>query len=685
MRKNVKMRGRKLMSLLLAASMTLSMNATAFAEEVEAVSTEEAVTENAFETAEEAAGAEEEAVTDESAEEATENTSVHEETAGAEAEVEAYDPADKNKGDTIGEKDYASVPDNWRINSDPGTWDTATKIVSCNTYYYDEDNKVWEVFSPFSYFFNAEDTAVIDGKVVGFEHTKTDTKYVYRAVPAGSNTYVLLRLGVNNNINAEHGVANADLGESYKVFRWDSAEQKTRVLDDYNTRFNSDEPIVTYSGLKNVVETRDSDGNIVFKKGEIPVFDVDAVLVKHENNKNTLVKGLSVKNVKYKNNLNASMPARTTTARLNTIDDNRTGTRYLDNYNYEVKYTEGKVTSSSFVGPNWKSQLTKTENANFKGQPSLTVALDIKGDAKEYSKDIKKAMKGDAGTFNFEISQLNIGDYSSDTVNNYVYNYEYASSDGNSDDKAAAKKEFATLYWGYVNQYAEALIADENYTLYYGLKKEDVVDRLLVNTITNTNPYHIISGNTSGPEYNQTTKKFIDTITFVAPAYVNQSVDVAAVSNNSFWFNNDISLGIADNEAKNLKFGKKDKVAAKLNLVTSYQVDYADTGMVIGKNEGTNNDNQKVFSYKKLVSKTIKTAKSEAKVGKADAFLKALTVTDDTYGEVKVAVVKGYNDITGSATFRLVADAHGDEEIRGGHYKDDSYYYSDKVPQGLPR
>ena len=184
--------------------------------------------------------------------------------------------------------------------------------------------------------------------------------------------------------------------------------------------------------------------------------------------------------------------------------------------------------------------------------------------------------------------------------------------------------------------------------------------------------------NTEGSD---TYKNFVGYIEITnAPMYIDQDLDVQQVSENGV--DTDSVLlkiagdgpdsdndGIGDGDPKNLKFGKNNKVSAKLNLITSIQQDATDSGM-------TTTGYTPVVTNKELVSKVIKTSTNESKIGKADAFLKAITVTDDTYGygEVPVAVVKGYNDLTGSLAIRLWTDAHGDDQVRYGHYKDDTNF-----------
>ena len=65
--------------------------------------------------------------------------------------------------------------------------------------------------------------------------------------------------------------------------------------------------------------------------------------------------------------------------------------------------------------------------------------------------------------------------------------------------------------------------------------------------------------------------------------------------------------------------------------------------------------------------------------GKADVFLKGLSVTDEVEGEIPVAVAIGQNNLTGAITMRNYVDNHGDEKVRYGHYKNDDYYYVDSA------
>ena len=255
-----------------------------------------------------------------------------------------------------------------------------------------------------------------------------------------------------------------DIGKDIKVFRYDPADKKhkTYVLDSYNTRYNSNEPSLTYNGLKFVNETLDKNNHTIFKKGECPVFDVDAVLVKHEGDTTKLVKGVSVKSVKFKNNLNATVVEDPTNERENSLDDSGNGTAYINNYKLtlgKVDGNNGMITGVEFVGPDWKSQLTKTENANFKGQPSFTITVDAKGDAKEYASKIKKAVKGENATFNFEIRQLNIGDYEENTIN-VTKDFTYSSKEGSPEDLEKANAALKELYEKYVNEFAAYVLAD---------------------------------------------------------------------------------------------------------------------------------------------------------------------------------------------------------------------------------
>lgn len=59
-------------------------------------------------------------------------------------------------------------------------------------------------------------------------------------------------------------------------------------------------------------------------------------------------------------------------ARVSDYEEGKGGSIYYNGYRITLD-KDDKLTGVEFLGPDYKSQLTKTENANFKGQPSFTV------------------------------------------------------------------------------------------------------------------------------------------------------------------------------------------------------------------------------------------------------------------------------------------------------------------------
>ncbi|SKB84142.1 hypothetical protein SAMN06296386_106136 [Lachnospiraceae bacterium] len=116
----MRIRNRRVVSFVLAASMVFTMSTATFAEGVQSDITEkiaEGADIVAVDTGEETVGAE---------------------NSNEPAAINAYEPIDGGKHyyDKITKEQYAQVSDNWGINSDPATWSTATKIVGVNTEYY---------------------------------------------------------------------------------------------------------------------------------------------------------------------------------------------------------------------------------------------------------------------------------------------------------------------------------------------------------------------------------------------------------------------------------------------------------------------------------------------------------------------------------------------------------------------
>ena len=576
----------------------------------------------------------------------------------AEEVIDAYEPigGGKHEGDDISREQYAQVPDNWGINSDPATWSTSTRILSTNDFYYSGANDEWTVYSPISYFFNPVSYHLVDGRIVVPNEYSSEQKakksddddVIYRVIPAGTDTFVLLKVK-----------AQGQIGRKIDVIRWDNEEKKNRITETINDRYNGEEPVVQFSGLKNVdVEIDKEKNELVIKKGEKPVFYVDAVLIKRENGKNTLVKGLSVKDVKFKNNVHASLPEEFGTERpLGKLDDNGSGTIYI--YGYEFVIKEGKIVSVKYAGYDYKSQLTKTENANFKGQPSFTVKLDLKGDAKKYKKDVKKAekyklegSKSTQTTFNFEIAQLNVGDWRKDK----------ASVDLPVQITAETGEAAAEALNALVKKYRDAYAAAYK-------ERFPVVNDGQVEYEAEHSVYAYTAELVPADKENTYNGIIYFRDYFM---YVDKDVDARRVSNNGVpgcWPDRDIQLFVHKDDVKNLKFKKNNKVSAKLALYTSWQKLFTDNGTETkdGVPVGTRTE---AFSY---VTTTDKAG------GKADVVLTSQTLSDPTFGDIPFAIAQGQNDLTGAVTMRIVTDAHGDETIQYGHYKDENNYTVNSV------
>ncbi|SKB74248.1 hypothetical protein SAMN06296386_104308 [Lachnospiraceae bacterium] len=619
----MKRRAKKIMSLMLAVSMVFASNTMAFgAETAEGTAKIEAAT--------------------------------------ADEVINAYEPidGDRHGNDDIDEDQYAQVPDNWGINSDPATWSTSTKIVSSNNYYYDGNDDcgcgyssytAWTVYSPISYFFNPVDYHLVDGEVViPKENTedqdakKVTDNVIYRVIPAGNDTFVLVR------------VKGGSLGRKIDVIRWSSPEKKERITETLSDRYNGDEPIVRFSGRKNVNYQYDKKGNLIQKKGEIPEFDVDAVLIKRENGKNTLVKGLSVKNVSFANNLNASIPEVYENDRVDTYDS-ETGSGVMYKYGYELTVKDGEFAGIKYVGPDYKPQLTKDENKNFKGQPSFTVSFAVKGDAKKYKKNVKKAEKAvkegskdKLAKFNFEIAQLCIGDWKNDkgTTNLTVQ--------VTGDSVSAAQLAFDKIGKEYHDKFKAAYkerhpLASDTTADYYA---EDMVRYETVKVTPAEDKENTYEG----------VIKFKN-----AYLFVDKEVDKNIISENFAKYSQDYltdtRLVVKNDDVKYLKFGKN-KVNAKLILDTSVQTIFTPDGSETrgGTPVGKRNIN---YSYVKTSPKA---------GGNADVVLTSQTVTGTVFGDISFAVAKGQNDLTGAMTMRLKTDAHGDDTVVYGHYKDENNY-----------
>ncbi|MCR4892576.1 MAG: hypothetical protein K5989_10405 [Lachnospiraceae bacterium] len=616
-------RTRKLLSLFLAAAMVFSMNTSIFAEEVPVENPDV-----------QAVGAEE----------------------TAEAELSAYEPIEGNRhgSDTINEDKYAQVPDNWGINSDPNNWPTATKIVSADTYYDGNDENVaWVVYNPISYFFNPVDFHLVDGEVVVPKENNYDQdakkyksdNYIFRVIPAGSDTFVLIAFQS----------LYMHLGQNVEVCRWSTPERKTRIIENINDRYNGDEPILEYNGLKKVnLETKynkkTGEYEDVRKKGQYNSFLVEAVLIKRENGKNTLVKGLSVKKVSFKNNLNASFPEEYENVRHNSMDSEGNGTLYDNGYELTIK--DKRLSGVKFVGTDYKAQLTKTENANFKGQPSFKISFNVKGDAKKYSKDVKKAeklkkegSKDTQTTFNFEIAQLNIGDYKNDIISTTL------SIEGKAEDTTKALEAVKAVVEKYRSEYKAELM--ERYPWFSDSFATSWAEEVV--TYSNYN-------------YDSDEKSYSAIINFnYVFMYVDKEVDKEYVSQNNVpnsKLGEDIKLEVKNDDIKNLKFGKNGKVSAKLALYTTNQSIFVADGSET-KNKTKVGKYNKPFAYVKTTAKA---------GGKADVILSSQTVTDSVFGEIPFAIAKGQNNLTGAVTMRVKTDAHGDESIMYGHFKDEDHY-----------
>ena len=636
-----------------------------------------------------------------------------------EVAVDAYEPIDggKHASDKIDKEEYAQVPDNWGINADPKTWSLATKIVSTDKIYYagtyteyryyvygtwsgednahqpinnkyfdlyitkdeeeypsyseieDEilatqpdgyavnsinrtinyvgpsvvDTSKWTVYNPISYFFNPVSYHLVDGQLVVPKEAKNDAKksgaenVIYRVLPAGTDTFVLVKVTADG----------ADLGQNVEVIRATKADDDSkREVEKINDRYKGDEPIITFSGLKAVNIERDDDNNVIEKKGELPVFDVDAVLIKRENDKNTLVKGLSVKKVTFKYNVNASLPEEYVNEKHDSVKDG-SGTIYRNGY--EITKKNNVDESAKFVGTDYKAQLTKTENANFKGQPSFQVSFEVKGDAKAYSKDVKKAEKANKGadtTFNFEIAQLNIGDWKDDEATTTL------TVTGSADTQGKADEAVAKTVKSYRDKYQAAY--KELYAWATDATVKGWVDDEIKGQVT---------------KYDPDKKSYTATITFTSvPMYVDKDVDAMMVSENGAQTDGN-QLRVRKDDVKNLKFGKNGKVSAKLALLSTYQELFTPNGTeTAGQTKVGKWD--KPFAYVKTTSKA---------GGSADVILTSATVTDATFGEIPYAIAQGQNDLTGAMTMRIKTDAHGDDSIEYGHYKDANNFTVDSL------
>ena len=731
----MKIRNRRMISLLLTVAVVFTMNTAAFAEEVgpdtvDGISIEDA----------------------------------------ADAAIDAYEPieneltkAGKHEVDTIVSGQFCQVPDNWGINSDPATWPTATKIVSMDMAYYNTQADVptgkyrysgtfwvkegdderaeerwfditldkymekdgfkrylcdeyferegsiddydyycestfksamgWEVFSPISYFFNPVDNHLLNGKVVvpvekqNSCQKSNDENVIYRVIPAGTDTFVLVKI---TGIDGEY----FDLGDHFEIIH-DPVSGNTRIKETINNRYKGDEPILRYSGLKYTEKQnkkKKKKNKAAFKKGTYPIFEVDAVLIKRENNKNTLVKGLSVKKVKFKNNKSASLPEEYVNERISSVSTDGSGTKYSDGSDgvcrgYEFTYKAGEELSDvKYVGISYKDQLTNKENANFKGQPSFTVFFEAKGDAAKYKADIKKAQnavkpdnnKEKMTTFNFEIAQLNIGDYRNDTyapddvIDGFCYTFLGEANEVKM--KEAVKERLEKFREEYAADYRKKNPGKNDEEV-----REWVENNIWIPKGTDEDFYQYAP---DGVHHDVENDLWIGCIYFSKsiPMNVDKEVDARVLRESDSFFGDrgkgqeysDIKLEVEDDNADNLEFGKNNKVSAKLVLTTTKQEFNIDTGLVAG----TERERTPVF---KVIKTKAREKTTDKEGGKADVVLTANTVTDPAFGEIPYAVAKGQNNLTGAITIRKHTDAHGDDTVRYGHYKDENTFWVESI------
>ncbi|MBO6133448.1 MAG: hypothetical protein J6P05_03845, partial [Lachnospiraceae bacterium] len=285
------MRNKKLLAVILAASMAFSMNAFTFASEPEVQ-----------------AATEIEVVGIDSVSSGFIVSSVSSELSSVGNKEDKNDENYEIKATSskfIGmdtEKYFSQIPSGWDVNSDPGTWSTATKIVSGNG----SDGSGWTVYSPFAYFFGDDvgNNHIISGKLVGVDwedDIDDEEEVVYKAIKAG-DAYVLVRYATD-----------VDLPEYYVKLRED--KDGKIITDEINKRYNGNEPIVTYSGAKHAYNNIFFEGKNVNptknKKNQDRDIYADIVLVKYDSSTKTtsIIKGLSVKDLIVKNDVAASVSA----------------------------------------------------------------------------------------------------------------------------------------------------------------------------------------------------------------------------------------------------------------------------------------------------------------------------------------------------------------------------------------
>ncbi len=405
----MKKRMKKLLALLLSASMVMSLGVTAFAGEmpVEEIDAEAAVL--------------------------TEST--------AEADV-----LNRAEGDY-----WDVVPDDWNINSIPTTWNTSPWLVPIEEGDI-EDYDDYTILSPFSYYFTKESPGsvvdIIDGKVIVTDPTYRskydDDRWYYRAIEVGKDDlYILLRYNVidgsNISINPSgyenggkrvgnqymedyfdctYGVMAKDSEGNYQK-KVDPASQKRATNKYLNSTNNQYEPVVEYDGRKKVWV--DLSKGKASKKGEDQCIFVKAKLVQRPASANKIVSvwDLPIKKVQAKNNINATLPAYNIVTRVDTTETN---------YSYGFTKTtdeETEETTYSYTGYKSVPMLTPADNVNLKGTdyaPYFTVKAKITDkEAKKYNGAVNKALKNQK--FGFQIARFSIGTTEYDTLPDTITYY----------------------------------------------------------------------------------------------------------------------------------------------------------------------------------------------------------------------------------------------------------------------
>ena len=721
----MKSRTRKLLSILLAAAMVLSMNTLAFAAEAD----------------------------------------------GGETALNSIekDVKDAKRNDVTDLVIARAIPDNWSIYSDPKTWSTADYVVSVNNTADDnpyllttETSTAYKAYNPIYYYLdggwdgdgkNPEYEHLVDGKQVeklGDERVNTYADIMlHRVIDAGDGNYLLVGYKVGDKEYENYELVSNVFDNDGK----NTGIETHRVNNYYNGQSNDgadSEMVVDYvPGKKFVRESlKKKKGKLVSgwnKKTEVAAITGKAILVKYDGTTVTPVSkvmdfGGSDLVVSPKNNDAASISKNS----------------YYDTGDLYTKTTADGKTTYTFNGyKTVNAVLTpKTDNAFLKGQPHFTISVkNLKSSTgtkeddsavKKLKGAVNKALKSQK--FNFEIARLSIGDASKDTIGSqfsYKSNviegtvsdgeiYDYYNYKGEDTEEAkkkvnttfgnaaaAAEKEYAEMYWKLRSSLGDYIYNNrsEDYEEYTTEEqKKDFLDRAIVSDnylnlgrktsytdkykdgdITRTVTYYVnpyFTGNINISTYMLKNDVKVK-------AYFSAEADRLAASSDSFSCNTDVTRALLDTSNEKgktlLTMDKKGKY--KLNslvfanpykeVANSVYYDYIIKN--VGKDQEINMDHlydddyyNNYYNYDKdVLLFNVKYTYNKVKVGtkaggKTDIFYeqkeaeKAANTAEFTNSFI---VLHGQNNFEDACTMRLKDLRTEYEWISVGNYKDENFYY----------